>query len=116
MIASPRNCWNILGLYALSFLDVIRPPEMLQFMDYVIPVLHGERTFTHHHYCHGYVIVGTIYICVPKTVTKIEIVTAFALVLVITYLCRAFHIQDRGLTFVFLNQKIQYSLTIAFTP
>ena len=38
---------------SLLFLDVIRPPELLQFVDDVIPILHGERTFSSHHDSHG---------------------------------------------------------------
>ena len=51
-----------------AFFDVIRPPKLLQFVDDVIPILHGERTFAHHHDCHGDVVVGAIDICVPKAV------------------------------------------------
>ena len=38
---------------SLLFLDVIRPPELLQFVDEVIPILHGERTIASHHDGHG---------------------------------------------------------------
>ena len=38
---------------SLLILDVVRPPELLQFVDDVIPILHGERTFASHHNGHG---------------------------------------------------------------
>ena len=69
-------------------------------MDDVIPILHGERTFAPHHYCHGDVVVGTIDICVPKAVAKIEVLTAFALVNVLTDLRWTFHVQDEGLSLI----------------
>jgi len=47
-------------------------------VDDVIPILHGERAFSHHHNSPGDVVIGTIYIRVPKSVAKIEFVTAFA--------------------------------------
>ena len=52
----------------LLFFDVVRPPELLQFVDDVIPIFHGERTFTPHHYCHSDVVVGATGICVPNAV------------------------------------------------
>ena len=69
-------------------------------MDDVIPILHGERTFAPHHYGHGDVVVGTIDICVPNAVAKIEVLTAFALVNVLTDLRWAFHVQDEGLSLI----------------
>src|SRR5574344_867570 len=98
----------------LLFFDVVRPPELLQFVDDVIPILHGERTFAPHHYCHGDVVVGTINICVPKAVAKIEVLTAFALVNVLTDLRRTFHVQDEGLSLIMFYHLSQYLLTIAF--
>ena len=56
----------------LIILDVIRPPELLQFVDEIIPILHGERTFASHHDGHGDVVVRAIYIRVLKSVTEIE--------------------------------------------
>ena len=110
--------------------------ELLQFVDDVIPVLHGERThsrrsvayplpFTPHHYCHGDVVlalasvplgraVGTIDICVPKVVPKIKVLTAFALVNVLTDLRRTFHVQDKGMSLIVFYHLSQYLLTIAF--
>ncbi len=103
-------------MFNLFFLDVIRPPEQFQFVGDVIPIFHGERTFTPHHYCHGDVVVGAIDICVPKAVAKIKILTAFALVNVLTGLRWAFHVQDKGLSFIVFYHLSQYYLTIAFAP
>ena len=44
----------------LFFIDVVRPPELLQFVGDVIPILYGERAFAHHHNSHGDVVVGAI--------------------------------------------------------
>ena len=88
----------------------------MQFVDDVIPILHGERTFASHHNGHGDVVVGAIDICVPKAVAKIEILTAFALVNVLTDLRWAFHVKDKGLPFIVFYHLSQYLLTIAFTP
>src|SRR5574344_1670396 len=89
----------------LPFFDVVRPPELLQFVDDVIPILHGERAFSHHHNSPGDVVIGTIYIRVPKSVAKIESVTAFALVYVLTDLRRAFYVQYAGLTLITFNEQ-----------
>ena len=79
----------------LFFIDVIRPPELLKFVDDVIPVLYGERTFTHHHYCHSDVVVGAIDIRVPKTVTQVESMATTTLYYVLTDLRRTFHVQTQ---------------------
>ena len=83
-------------------------------MDDVIPILHGERARAYHHDGHGNVIVGAIGIRVPESVAEIEIVTASALVYVITDLRRTFHVQDKGLPFIPFNQLGENLLAIAF--
>ena len=99
----------------LFLLDIVRPPELLQFMDDVIPILHGERTFASHHDGHGDVVVGAIDICIPKPITQVEHMATFTLFYVLTNLRRTFHVQDTSLTFVFFNQLSQYLLAIAFS-
>ena len=103
-------------MFNLFFLDVIRPPELFQFVGDVIPILHGERTFSHHHNSHGDVVVGAIDIRVPKPVTQVESMATTALLDVLTDLRRTFHVQDTSLTFIPFNQLSQYLLTIAFAP
>ena len=90
-------------MFNLFFLDVIQPPELFQFVGDIIPILHGERTFSHHHNSHGDVVVSTIYICVPKSIAEIEVVTTLALVYVLTDLCRTFHIQYTRLPLIMFN-------------
>ena len=108
----------------LLFLDVIRPPELLQFVDDVVPILHGEprekrrpselarrrlsrvrgrrsqRAFASHHDCHGDVVVGTIDVCVPKPVADVERLASFSLLQVIANLGGTLHVQDDRLTFI----------------
>ena len=85
-------------------------------MDDVIPILHGERTFAHHHNSHGDVVVGAIDIRVPKSITQVESMATTALHYVLTDLRRTFHVQDTGFPLILFNQLSQYLLTIAFTP
>ena len=77
-------------------------------MDDVIPILHGERTFAHHHYGHGDVVVGAIDICVPKAIAEIKRMATSPLVTIFADLCRTLHIQDTGLSFVVFNQLSEY--------
>jgi len=77
------NKWDI-QRDMLSFFDVVRPPELLQFVDDVVPILHGERTFTSHHDCHDDVVVGAIDIRVPKPISDVERLALFALLQVIS--------------------------------
>ena len=91
------------------------PPEPFQFVGDVIPILHGERTFAHHHNGHGDVVVGTIDICVPKAVAKVESMAFSSLLHVVTDLCRALHVQDTSLSFIMLYQLSENLLTIAFS-
>ena len=88
----------------LFLLDVVRPPELLQFMDDVIPILHGERTFASHHDGHGDVVVGAIDICVLKTVTQVERTALFSLLQVITDLGSTLHVQNERLIFISFDQ------------
>ena len=83
-------------------------------MDNVIPILHGECAFAYHHYGHGDVVVGTINIRVPKTVAQVESMTTFALIYVITHLCRTFHVQYTSLSFIMFYQLSKNPLTISF--
>ena len=109
----------------LLFFDVIRPPELLQFVDDVIPVLHGERThsrrsvayplpFPHHHDCHSDVVVGAIDIRVPKSITQVERLAFSTFLQVIANLGGTLHIQDERLTFISFNQLGENLLAIAF--
>ena len=75
-----------------------------------------ERLEDPHNDCHGDVVVDTIDICVPKAVAKIEVLTAFALVNILTDLRWAFHVQDKGLPLIVFYHLSQYLLTIALTP
>ena len=95
-----RFLLQLIKLYGNRAIVVKIKPELLQFVDDVIPIFHGERTFTYHHYCPGDVVVGTVDICVPKAISEIEMVTTFALVYVLTDLRRAFHVQDASLTLI----------------
>ena len=99
---------------SLLFLDVLRPPELLQFVDEVIPILHGERTFSSHHDGHGDVIVGTIDIRVPKSVTQIERLASFSLLKVIANLGGTLHVQNERLPLISFNQLGEDLLAIAF--
>ena len=91
-------------------------PELLQFVDDVIPILHGERTFAPHHYCHGDVVVGAIDICVPKPVSQVERLSFSTFLQVIANLGGTLHVKDKGLPFIVFYHLSQYLLTIAFAP
>ena len=108
-----------------AFFDVIRPPKLLQFVDDVIPILHGERThsrrsvacplpFASHHDGHGDVVVGTIDICVPKPVTQVERLTFSTFLQIIANLGGTLHIQDERLLLIPFNQLGEDLLAIAF--
>ena len=100
---------------SLLFLDVLRPPELLQFVDEVITILHSERTFASHHDSHGDVVVSAIDIRVPKSVTQIERLASFSLIQVITNLGGTLHVQNDRLTLISFHQLGENLLTIAFT-
>ena len=72
----------VLKILAYLFL-VFWPTILLQFIYNVILILHGERTFAHHHYCHGDVVVGAIDVRVPKAITEIEGMATLALLYVL---------------------------------
>ena len=97
----------------LSFINVIRPPELLELVDDVIPILHGERTFAHHHNGHGDAVVGAIDIRVPEAVSEIEVMTTNAHHTIITDLCRTLHVQDTGLSLIAFYQLGKNPLAIA---
>ena len=105
-----RFLLQLIKLYGNRAIVVKIKPELLQFVDDVLPIFHGERTLTPHHYCHSDVVVGTIDICVPKAVAKIEVLTGFALVNVLTDLRWAFHVQDKGLSLIAFYHLSQYLL------
>ena len=100
---------------SLLFLDVLRPPELLQFVDEVIPILHSERTFASHHDSHGDVVVSAIDIRVPKSVTQIERLASFSLIQVITNLGGTLHVQNERLPLISFNQLGEDRLAIAFS-
>ena len=89
---------------SLLFLDVLWPPELLQFVDEVIPILHGERTFSSHHDSYGDVIISTIDIRVSESVTQIERLESFSLLQVIANLGGTLHVKSERLTFISFNQ------------
>ena len=99
---------------SLLFLDVLRPPELLQFVDEVIPILHSERTFASHHDSHGDVIISTIDIRVPESVTQIERLASFSLLKVIANLGGTLHVQNERLPLISFNQLGEDLLAIAF--
>ena len=95
-------------------IKVIRPPKPFQFVGNVIPILHGECTWPHHHDGHGDVVVGTIDIRVPKPVTQVERLALFSLLQVVANLGGTLHIQNKRLTFISFNELSENLLAIAF--
>ena len=67
----------------LAFRDVIRPPELFQFTNQLVPILHCKRTFPPHHDGHGDIVVGAIETSVTKTVAKIEGMATFPLLQIV---------------------------------
>ncbi len=89
------------GINSLVFLIyVFWPPILLQFIYNVVPILHGKRTFSSHHDCHGDVVVGAIDIRVPKPVTQVERLTFSTFLQVIANLGGTLHIQNERLIFI----------------
>ena len=73
-----------MGINSLVFLFyVFWPPILLQFIYNVVPILHGESSFSSHHDGHGDVVIGTIDVRVPKAITEIEGMATLALLYVL---------------------------------
>ena len=99
-------------VFSFFFFNIIWPPELLEFMDEGVPILHRKPTFAHHHDSHGDVVVCTIEVCVPETVAEVESMTAFTLLAVLTHLCGTLHVKYARLSLVVLNQLSKNPLPV----